>query len=240
MASPAHHLSHLGRVRPVVTRIVRLAWTGSLRAVNDARQQAAGLPWRFGSRLRHRIGKCHRSTRRDHSPISNRSQTNGRPAVPNDRPGSWSPNVRFQHDKLLDSFDRPDGDLCFFLFVAFQHRRGEALRLCARKSKRADSRSTSSAPAARQIIDASRYGASQLVITPQARLLRLVNGVCPAFVSETLSPVCRLLPGPSGAEGDRLKRGWESQSLIAPSLLTRPADRAATDNKEEPQPAVTS
>jgi short-subunit dehydrogenase len=100
--------------------------------------------------------------------------------------------------------------------------------------------STSSARAARQIIDACRYGASQLVITPQARLLRLVNGVCPAFVAETLSLVCRLLPGPSGAEGDRLKRGWESQSLIAPSLLTRPADRAATDNKEEPQPAVTS
>ncbi len=56
MASPAYHLSHPGGVRPVVTRIVRLAWTGSLRAVNDARQQAAGLPWRFGSRLRHRIG----------------------------------------------------------------------------------------------------------------------------------------------------------------------------------------
>jgi NAD(P)-dependent dehydrogenase (short-subunit alcohol dehydrogenase family) len=100
--------------------------------------------------------------------------------------------------------------------------------------------STSSARAVRQIMDACRYGASQLVITPQARLLRLVNGVFPTFVAEALSLVCRVLPGPGGAEGAKLKRGWESQSSLAPSLVTRPADRAATDNKEEPQPAVPS
>ena len=47
----------------------------------------------------------------------------------------------------------------------------------------------------------------------------------------------RLLPGPDGPEGNRLKRGWESQSMMAPSLLTRPADRAVSGNKEEPQPA---
>lgn len=100
--------------------------------------------------------------------------------------------------------------------------------------------STSAARAARQIIEACRYGASQLVITPQARLLRLVNGMFPGFVAEALSLVCRVLPGPTGAAGNELKRGWESQSIIAPSLLTRPADRAADDQNEEPQPAKSS
>jgi short-subunit dehydrogenase len=94
--------------------------------------------------------------------------------------------------------------------------------------------STSSAKAVLQIIDACRYGASQLVITPQARLLRLVNGMAPAFVAESLSLFCRLLPGPGGAEGDKLKSGWESQSMAAPSLLTLPADRAVGRHKEKP------
>src|SRR5262245_31872525 len=98
--------------------------------------------------------------------------------------------------------------------------------------------SNSSARPARQIMDACRYGASQLVITPQARLFRLLNGMFPSLVAETLSLVCRVLPGAGGADGNQLKRGWESQSLVAPSLLTRPADRAANDHKEEPPPAA--
>jgi NAD(P)-dependent dehydrogenase (short-subunit alcohol dehydrogenase family) len=98
--------------------------------------------------------------------------------------------------------------------------------------------STSSGRAARQIMEACRYGTSELVITPQAKLLRLVNGVFPRLVAETLGLICRALPGPAGAEGDHLKRGWESQSALAPSLLTRPADRASSDNKEAPQPAL--
>jgi hypothetical protein len=36
--------------------------------------------------------------------ISNRSETNRRPAVRNDRPGGRHPHVRFQYDKLLASF----------------------------------------------------------------------------------------------------------------------------------------
>jgi NAD(P)-dependent dehydrogenase (short-subunit alcohol dehydrogenase family) len=100
--------------------------------------------------------------------------------------------------------------------------------------------STSSDRAARQIIEACRYGSSENIITAPAKLLRLIKGLYPPLVIEALSLVGRLLPGPDGPEGNRLKRGWESQSMIAPSLLTRPADRAASGNKEEPQPAVTS
>jgi short-subunit dehydrogenase len=100
--------------------------------------------------------------------------------------------------------------------------------------------STSAERAAREILEACRYGSSQLVITPPARLLRLINGIFPAFIAEALSLVSRVLPGPTGAEGDKLKRGWESQSAIAPSFLTRPSDHVADDHKEEPQPAKSS
>lgn len=98
--------------------------------------------------------------------------------------------------------------------------------------------STSSTRAARQIVEACRYGSSELVITPQAKLLRLLNGVLPNLVAEALSLLSRVLPEPAGAEGDQLKRGWESQSVMAPSVLTRPADRATDENNEELQPAL--
>lgn len=98
--------------------------------------------------------------------------------------------------------------------------------------------STSSEQAARKIIEACRYGVSQLVITPQARLLRLVNCLFPTLVAEASSLVARLLPGPAEREGDQLKPGWDSQSAVAPSLLTRSADRAAAANKETPQPVA--
>lgn len=96
--------------------------------------------------------------------------------------------------------------------------------------------STSSHRAARQIIEACRYGSSESTITMPAQLLRRLNGLFPSLVMETLSLVDRLLPKPNGAEGNRLKRGWESRSLMAPSWLTRSADRAVSVNKEEPQP----
>ena len=98
--------------------------------------------------------------------------------------------------------------------------------------------STSSGRAARQILEACRYGTSEIVITPQARLLRLMNSLFPAFVAEALSLVCRALPGPQEGAGDQLKRGWQSRSAVAPSFLTRPADQAALRNREEFQPSA--
>ncbi|MGH7853812.1 MAG: SDR family NAD(P)-dependent oxidoreductase [Candidatus Binatia bacterium] len=94
--------------------------------------------------------------------------------------------------------------------------------------------STSSSGAARKIIEACRFGEAELVITPQARLLRLANSLFPSFVSESMALVNRALPKTPGRTGDTLRRGSESQSLIAPSVLTRPADKAATRNNEIP------
>src|SRR5262245_35936062 len=98
--------------------------------------------------------------------------------------------------------------------------------------------STSSSHAARQIIEACCYGTSQLVITPQARLLRLFSGIFPSVTAEILGMVNRVLPGPASADGDRAKRGWESESSIAPSRLTRSADLAADKNNEAPQSII--
>jgi len=100
--------------------------------------------------------------------------------------------------------------------------------------------STSSQRAARKIIEACRYGKAEIFITPQARVLHLVNSLFPGLIAESLSLIDRALPGASGTEGDILKRGWESRSRLAPSLLTRPADRAATRNKEHPRLASDS
>ena len=92
--------------------------------------------------------------------------------------------------------------------------------------------STDSENAARQIVEATRSGEPELVITPQARLARLVNAVLPSLTSEILSWAARLLPRATDGDGDRLKSGWESRSIMVPSRLTRRSDRAAERNQE--------
>jgi hypothetical protein len=86
--------------------------------------------------------------------------------------------------------------------------------------------------AARQIIEACRHGDPELTITLQARLLSIANYVFPGLVGNTLALVNRLLPGPTDAEGDEAKTGWESQSAFAPSVLTRLSDQATAQNNE--------
>lgn len=110
-----------------------------------------------------------------------------------------------------------------------QHRKEYALFSIANASRLF---STSSEDAARKIIEACRYGRAELVITPQARLLRLANSLFPSFVAETMALVNRTLPKTPGRPGDTPRRGSDSQSLIAPSVLTRSADQAATRNNE--------
>jgi NAD(P)-dependent dehydrogenase (short-subunit alcohol dehydrogenase family) len=82
--------------------------------------------------------------------------------------------------------------------------------------------------AARQIIEASRRGDAQLIITPQARLMALAEAFFPNLTAHGMAFMNRLLPGPTQEEGDERRTGWESQSRWAPSLLTRLADRAVS------------
>jgi NAD(P)-dependent dehydrogenase (short-subunit alcohol dehydrogenase family) len=86
--------------------------------------------------------------------------------------------------------------------------------------------------AARQIIDACRYGDPELTITLQARLAAMANALAPSAVGVGMMLAAQALPGPAGSDGDRQKRGRESESRLAPSFLTTLSTRAAEANNE--------
>ena len=110
-----------------------------------------------------------------------------------------------------------------------QHRKEYALFAIANASPLL---STTSQSAARKIIDACRYGEPGIVITPQAGFLRLANSLFPGLMAETFAIVNRLLPQARDHEVARPRRGVESRSVMSPSWLTGPADRAAARNNE--------
>lgn len=92
--------------------------------------------------------------------------------------------------------------------------------------------STTAENAAAQIIEACRYGDAQRVITLPARLLVALNHLFPETMAEAMKFTNYLLPEAVAGAGDALKRGGESQSNLAPSILTRLSDAAAKENNE--------
>jgi NAD(P)-dependent dehydrogenase (short-subunit alcohol dehydrogenase family) len=84
--------------------------------------------------------------------------------------------------------------------------------------------------AARQIVEACRRGDPQLLISIQAKMIALLTEVFPNLSARALKLMNQMLPAPTGSGGDATKTGWESQSPLAPSLLTRLSDRAAEEN----------
>ena len=92
--------------------------------------------------------------------------------------------------------------------------------------------STSAENAARQILTACRFGDPELTITLPARVAAMANELAPAAVARAMMLVNRMLPGPTGPEGDHQKRGRESESKWAPSFATTLTDRAAVLNNE--------
>ena len=92
--------------------------------------------------------------------------------------------------------------------------------------------SISAERAARQIVEACRYGDPELTITVQARAAEMLNEIAPSVVARLMMIAARLLPGPAGPEGNRPKTGRESESAWAPSVATTLGDRAAVLNNE--------
>ncbi len=92
--------------------------------------------------------------------------------------------------------------------------------------------SISAEHAARQIIDACRYGDPELTLSIPARVAMVVNHLAPAAVARAMMAVNRLLPGPDGSAGNHRRRGGESTSKWAPSAATVLTDRAAPVNNE--------
>ena len=86
--------------------------------------------------------------------------------------------------------------------------------------------------AARKIIEACRYGDPELTITLPAKIAVRVNHAAPGSVARAMAVANRVLPGPGGAEGDRQRRGRNSQSKWTESFATVLTDRAAMANNE--------
>jgi NAD(P)-dependent dehydrogenase (short-subunit alcohol dehydrogenase family) len=82
------------------------------------------------------------------------------------------------------------------------------------------------ARAARRIADACALGVPDLVLTLPARLAITVHGVLPRTTTRLLELVSRLLPSAEGGVAHAV-RGRDSTSPWSPSILTRPAERAA-------------
>jgi hypothetical protein len=85
--------------------------------------------------------------------------------------------------------------------------------------------------AARQIVAATRRGDAELVISTQAVLAVKFHALFPEATADMLALVNRLLPGPGGI-GKRRAKGKESESALAPSVLTALSERAAVRNNE--------
>jgi NAD(P)-dependent dehydrogenase (short-subunit alcohol dehydrogenase family) len=87
--------------------------------------------------------------------------------------------------------------------------------------------------AARQLIEACRYGDAELTIGWPAKLAILAHAVLPEAVALTMSMANQfILPGPSDKPGGRAYSGWQSMSDKVPSALARLSERAASANNE--------
>ncbi|HYE13965.1 MAG TPA: SDR family NAD(P)-dependent oxidoreductase [Pyrinomonadaceae bacterium] len=85
--------------------------------------------------------------------------------------------------------------------------------------------------AARQIITACKRGQAELVITTQAVVAVKFRALFPEAAADMLALANRLLPGPGGI-GRKRAKGKDSESALAPSLLTALSDKAAVRNNE--------
>ena len=86
--------------------------------------------------------------------------------------------------------------------------------------------------AARQIVAACRRGDPELTISWQARAATIAAALTPGLTARAMALVARALPGPASPTGDAARRGRESESPLAPSLLTHLSDRATAENNE--------
>ena len=92
--------------------------------------------------------------------------------------------------------------------------------------------SVSAETAARQIVAATTRGDAELIISPQAKIAAKMNALFPEMTADILSLVNRLLPS-NGGIGTAKVRGKESESWLAPSILTALADKEIIENNEQ-------
>jgi short-subunit dehydrogenase len=86
--------------------------------------------------------------------------------------------------------------------------------------------------AARKIVAAARRGEPNLTITPQARLMAIVDRLMPNAFARMMAAADRMLPGIENVWGDESWPGRESRPRRLPRFVTLLADRAAERNNE--------
>jgi NAD(P)-dependent dehydrogenase (short-subunit alcohol dehydrogenase family) len=95
--------------------------------------------------------------------------------------------------------------------------------------------SMSAERAAAKIIDALKHGDAEVVLSWLAKFATTVHDLAPGLTTAVLDIANRLLPGPGGI-GTRHAKGADSESALAPSLLTTLTEMAARRNNElEPE-----
>jgi len=91
--------------------------------------------------------------------------------------------------------------------------------------------SLDSPTAARRVLRACQGGEADVVITASGSLAAWAEALVPNWMSEVMTLANRILPEMGGI-GRRAARGYQSESSVSPSLLTRLGDNAAARNNE--------
>jgi len=81
--------------------------------------------------------------------------------------------------------------------------------------------------AARQVVDALRFGTSERLLSPPAKLAVALHGLFPGLTADLLGLVSRGLPGSEGEPVHRRVKGEASTSDISPSWITTLNEQAA-------------
>jgi short-subunit dehydrogenase len=91
--------------------------------------------------------------------------------------------------------------------------------------------------AARRVIDAIRRGESEIILSPQAKLLALFHGLAPGLTSDILGIVNRVLPS-TGGIGQSRRTGKESGTRLTRSWITKLGREAGKDLHQFPEENV--
>jgi len=88
--------------------------------------------------------------------------------------------------------------------------------------------------AARAIVNAAARGVSEVVLTPQAKVLALAHGIAPGTVADILGVAHRYMPGTGSHETQRFT-GKESETPVSRSFLTRLGRTAGRALNQHPE-----
>ncbi|MGB3618275.1 MAG: SDR family oxidoreductase [Catalinimonas sp.] len=92
--------------------------------------------------------------------------------------------------------------------------------------------SMSAESTAQAILNAARFGEASVITTIPAKIMSGLRGLFPGLTSDLMSVTNRLLPGPGHRGGTIAKKGWQSESKLSQSFLTKATQTAARTNNE--------